>query len=100
MIQYVKQLFRGAASLVSTTLFTNVNTETTVVTSIAVCNTAAAAATYTLLFADVEYAQEVAIAAKTTHTYDDVRQVLTGTQTIKGLASAVTVKFHISGVTS
>ena len=39
------QLFRGAASTTNTALFTNTNGQRTVVTSLAVTNTAAAAAT-------------------------------------------------------
>lgn len=89
------QLFRGAAALSSTTLFTN--SGTTVITAIAVVNSAAVAATYTLVIGGVDFAKTVSIPANTTQMFDNVRQVLTGAQTITGLASATTVHFHIAG---
>ena len=66
-----KVLFRGAASTSSATLYTTPSATTTVVTNIAIANTTA---------------------------YIDLKQVLDATDTIKGLASATTVDFHISGV--
>ena len=92
-----KVLFRGAASTTSVTLYTVPSATTTVVTNIAITNTATAGATFTLLLNDVELQKDSTIAANTT-AYIDLKQVLDTTNTIKGLASATTVDFHISGV--
>lgn len=92
-----KVLFRGAAATSSTTLYTTPSATTTVVTNIAVANSAATAATFTILLDDVELQKDSTVAANTT-AYIDLKQVLGATKTIKGLASATTVDFHISGV--
>jgi len=92
-----KVLFRGAASTASVTLYTVPSATTTVVTNIAITNTATSGATFTLLLDDVELQKDSAVAANTT-AYIDLKQVLVATDTIKGLASATTVDFHISGV--
>jgi hypothetical protein len=92
-----KVLFRGAAATSSTTLYTTPSATTTVITNIAVVNTAGSAGTFTLLLDDVDLHTTAAIAANTT-AYIDCKQVLPTTKTIKGLASATTIDFHISGV--
>lgn len=92
-----KALYRGAAATSSTTLYTVPASTSTIITNIAVTNTAATAATYTILLNDVSFATTTSIAANDTIVID-LKQVLATTQTIKGLASAVTVNFHISGV--
>ena len=92
-----KALFRGAAATSSTTLYTTPSSTTTVLTNIAVTNTAGSAGTFTLLLDDVSLHTTAAIAANTT-AYIDCKQVLATTKTIKGLASATTINFHISGV--
>lgn len=92
-----KALARTAAATSSTTLYTVPASTTTVVTNIAVCNNAATAATFTILLDDIELHKDTALAANST-AYIDLKQVLATTKTIKGLASAVTVDFHISGV--
>ena len=92
-----KALARQAAALTSTTLYTVPASTTTVVTNILVVNTAASAATFDLLLDDVSIANDVAVAANDTLSID-LKQVLATTKTIKGLASATTVNFHISGV--
>jgi hypothetical protein len=92
-----KALFRGAAATSSTTLYTVPASTTTVVTNIAVANGAATAATFTLLLDDIELQKDSTVAANST-AYIDLKQVLATTKTIKGLASAITVDFHISGV--
>jgi hypothetical protein len=92
-----KVLFRGAAATSSATLYTTPSATTTVVTNIAIANTAASSATFTLLLDDVEIQKDSTVAANTT-AYIDLKQVLDATDTIKGLASATTVDFHISGV--
>lgn len=92
-----KALFRGAASTSSATLYTVPSATTTVITNILVANTSASSATYDLLLDDVSIANDVIVAANDTISID-LKQVLTATKTIKGLASAATVNFHISGV--
>jgi len=92
-----KVLFRGAAATSSTTLYTTPASTTTVVTNIAISNTAASSATFDLSLNDVQIFNDTTVAANST-TFVDLKQVLTTTQTIKGLASATTVNFHISGV--
>ena len=97
-----KSLYRGAASLTTTTTLYTVPTTstTTVVTNIAVTNTAASAGTFTLTLDGIDLFTTAAIAANTT-AFFDVKQVLAANATpkiIKGGASAITVNFHISGV--
>jgi hypothetical protein len=92
-----KALFRGAASTSSTTLYTVPSATTAVVTEIVVTNTAATAATFTILLNDVSIATTVDIGLKDS-TVIPLKQVLATTQTIKGSATATTVNFHISGV--
>ena len=92
-----KALFRGAASTSSATLYTVPASTTTVVTNIAVTNTVTGDATFTLLLDDVSIATTVTVGGFDT-TVIDLKQVLATTKTIKGLASATTVNFHISGV--
>ncbi len=92
-----KILFRGAASTSSTTLYTTPSATTTVVTDIVITNTAAASGTYELLLNDVVLAKTVTVGANDS-TIIQLKQPLTATQTIKGLASATTINFHISGV--
>jgi hypothetical protein len=70
---------------------------TAVVTNIVITNTATGSATYRLLLDDVSIATDVLLAANDSIVID-MKQVLATTETIKGLASATTVNFHISGV--
>ena len=92
-----KVLARTAAATSSTTLYTVPSSTTTIVTNIAVCNGATTAGTFTILLDDIELQKDTAIAANAT-IYIDLKQVLATTKTIKGLASATTIDFHISGV--
>ena len=92
-----KALARTAAATSSTTLYTVPSATTAVVTNIVVTNTASSAATFDLLLDDVSIANDVAVAANSI-TAIDLKQVLAQNKTIKGLASATTVNFHISGV--
>jgi hypothetical protein len=92
-----KALFRGAASTSSTTLYTVPASTTAVITNIVITNTAATAASFELLLDDVSIAKTVPVAANNSTTID-LKQVLATAKTIKGLASAITVNFHISGV--
>lgn len=92
-----KTLARAAAATTSATLYTTPASTTTIVTNIAVANTAASSATFDLSLNGVQLFNDVSIAANTT-AFIDLKQVLNATQTITGLASAVTVNFHICGV--
>jgi len=92
-----KTLARTAAATSNTTLYTVPSATTTVVTDIVVTNTASSAANFTMSFNDVVFAQTVTVGA-TDSTIIQVKQPLAATQTIKGLASATTVNFHIGGV--
>jgi hypothetical protein len=92
-----KALARTAAATSSATLYTVPSATTTVITNIAVANTAGSAGTFTLLLDDIDLHTTTAIAANTT-VYIDCKQVLAAAKTIKGFASATTIDFHISGV--
>jgi hypothetical protein len=93
-----KALFRGAATTsTGTTLYTVPSATTTIVTNIAVTNTAGSAGTFTLALAGTALHTTTAIAANTT-IYIDCKQTLTATQTITGGASATSINLHISGV--
>jgi hypothetical protein len=102
MANTAKALFRGAATTdVTTLLYTVPSATTTVITSIAVANTANAAGTFTLAIgesgSEVLLFDAVAIAADSTAVID-LKQVLPTTHVIDGGASATTINFHISGM--
>jgi len=92
-----KALARTAAATSSTTLYTVPSSTTAVVTNIVICNPTTSAATASILLDDIDLLGSVAIAANSS-AFFDLKQVLATTKTIKGLASATTVDFHISGV--
>ena len=92
-----KALARTAAATTSTTLYTVPSSTTAIVTNILVANTATSAATFTMTLDGVEIFKDAALAANSTATFD-LKQTLATTKIIAGLASATTVKFHISGV--
>jgi hypothetical protein len=97
MATTTKALARTAAATSSTTLYTVPSSTTAVVTNVVVSNAAATAATFTMTFDGIEIFKDVALAANSTAMFD-LKQVLATTKIIAGLASATTVKFHISGV--
>jgi hypothetical protein len=97
MATTTKALARTAAATSSTTLYTVPSATTAVVTNIVVTNSAATAATFTLTLDSVDLFKDAAIAANTTAMFD-MKQVLAATKVIAGLASATTVRFHVSGV--
>jgi|694.fasta_scaffold07905_4 hypothetical protein len=92
-----KTLARTAAATSNTTLYTVPSLTTTVVTDIVVTNTASSTSNFTLSFNDIVFAQNVTVGAYDS-TVVQVKQPLAAAQTIKGLASATTVNFHIGGV--
>ena len=98
MATTTKALFRGAATTTtSTTLYTVPASTTSIVTNIAVTNTAGTSGTFTMSLDVVAIHSVTTIAANTT-VYIDLKQVLATTKTIKGGASAASINFHISGV--
>lgn len=97
MANTAKALARTAAATSSTTLYTVPSSTTTVVTNIVVTNSAASAATFTITLDSVDLFKDVAIAANSVAMFD-LKQVLATTKIIAGLASATTVRFHISGM--
>ena len=97
MATSTKVLARAAAATSSTTLYTVPASTTTVVTNIAVTNTAASAATFTITLNGVAIQSGSTLAANST-AYIDVKQVMETTQILAGFASATSVNFHISGV--
>lgn len=97
MATTTKQMYRGAASLTSATLYTVPSATSAVVSNIIVTNTASSAGTFTLSLNGSALFAEVPIAANSTAMFD-LKQVLATTQTISGLASATSVNFHVSGV--
>ena len=97
-----KVLARTAASPTTTTVLYTVPASTsTIVSNIAVTNTAATSGTFTLACGpsagQIALHTTTAIAANST-IYIDLKQVLNTTNTITGGASATTINFHISGV--
>jgi glucan phosphoethanolaminetransferase (alkaline phosphatase superfamily) len=92
-----KVLARAAAATSSATLYTVPASTTTIVTNVAVTNTAGSSATFTIALNSVVLIPAATIAANST-AFFDIKQVLATTQTITGFASATTVNFHISGV--
>jgi hypothetical protein len=97
MATTTKALARGAFATSSGTLYTVPASTNTVVSNIAITNTAGSAGTFSLSLNSVALHTTTAIAANAT-IYIDLRQVLATTQTITGLASATTINYHISGV--
>jgi hypothetical protein len=98
MATLTKVLFRGAATTnIGTTLYTVPSSTTTIVTNIAVTNTAGTAGTFTLGLGGATLHQTTSIAANST-VYIDLKQVLATTTSVTGGASATSVNFHISGV--
>lgn len=97
MANTFKALYRGAAAVTNTTLYTVPAATTTMVNTIVVVNSASTNATYTLTLDDVALATTVTVPANDSAILE-IKQVLAATKTIKGLASATTVSFHISGL--
>jgi hypothetical protein len=97
MANTAKALARGAFATSSATLYTVPASTTAVVTNIVVVNSDSAAGTFTLLLDGVDLFKTVTVAANTS-TVIDLKQVLATTKIVAGFASAVTMKYHISGM--
>jgi hypothetical protein len=90
-------LYRGAASTSLTTLYTAPASTSTLITSITITNAAGSSATYDISLNDVPLANDVAVPANDSVILEPKQLILAG-ETIKALASATTVYFHISGL--
>ena len=90
-------LFRGAASLTNTTLYTTPASTTAVVTNIVVSNTTGSTATFTINLNGVAILSSTSLAANSS-AFFDLKQVLPTGQILSGSASATSVNFSISGV--
>ena len=97
MANTFKVLFRGAAATSSQTLYTTPAATTTLISSILVTNTSGSSQTYTLLMNDFSIATTVNVPANDSALLE-IKQVLPAGQTLKGLASATSVNFHVSGL--
>ena len=97
MANTFKVLFRGAATTSSATLYTTPAATTTLISSIVVTNTAAAIATYDLSLGGVVLANDVTVPANDSAILE-IKQIIVAGDTITGLASAITVSFHMSGL--
>ncbi len=92
-----KVLARTAAATTSTTLYTVPSATTTVVTDIFISNTAASTSTVTLNLNGVALLSGTSVPANDSLSVS-LKQVISATQTITGLASTTAVNIHISGV--
>ena len=90
---------RGAFATSSATLYTVPASTTMIITNIVITNSSSSSQTFTLVLDGVDLFKTCAIAANSTVVMD-MKQVVTTTKVITGLASAVTVNYHISGVAS
>lgn len=97
MATLTKALFRGAATTSSSTLYTVPSATTAVITNIVVDNTSSSSQTFSISLDGVEILSSSPIDANAS-VFFDLKQVLGTTKIISGLASATSVKFHISGV--
>ena len=97
MANTFKVLFRGAAATSSTTLYTVPAATTALVTSVIIVNTDSANATFDMSLNDVQIANDVTAPANDSVILE-IKQVMDAAQTLKALASATTVNFHISGL--
>lgn len=97
MANTFKVLFRGAAETSDTTLYTVPTATTALVTSVVVVNTASTSATFDMSLGDIQIANDVSIPANDSILLE-FKQVVNAAETIKALASATTVNFHISGL--
>jgi hypothetical protein len=98
MATTAKVLARGTLTDSNATLYTVPSATKAIVTSIALCNTGAAANDVTLELDGVLIFNDVEIATDTTVVID-LKQVLDATDLIEGLASTTAeVTYHISGV--
>jgi len=92
-----KKMYRGAASLTNTTLYTVPASTSAVMTKLHVANTSASAQTFTISLNGTAIYSGATIAANSGFTLDTA-EVLATTETISGFASATSVNFSVNGV--
>lgn len=92
-----KKMYRGAASLTNTTLYTVPASTQAVMTRLIVCNTSGSSQTFTLNVNGTSIYSGATLSANQTFTLDTA-EVLAATETISGSASATSVNFSINGV--
>lgn len=97
MANIPKNLYRGAAAISSTTLYTVPAGTTTTVTNIIITNTSGSTQTATISLDGVVLVPAVSLNANSITTID-LKQVIATTKLIAGFASATSVNFHISGM--
>ena len=89
-------LYRGAASISPTTLYT-IPSGTGVVTNIVVANTSASSGTFSITLNGTDILSTVAIQGNSS-AFFDLKQTVASGQTISGVANATSINFSISGV--
>ena len=92
-----KKMYRGAASLTNTTLYTVPASTQAVMTKLHVANTSSSAQTFTINLNGTAIYSGATIAANSGFTLDTA-EVLAAAETISGSASATSVNFSINGV--
>jgi hypothetical protein len=92
-----KTLYRGAATTSSTTLYTVPAATSTLISTILVTNTSGSNQTYTLTLDGVSIATTTLVPSNDTAVLE-IKQHLGTAKVIAGLASAITVNFHITGI--
>jgi hypothetical protein len=96
MATTLKALARGSFGTSSATLYTVPSSTTTVLSNISICNTTDSSVNFFILLDGVELFSTTPIAAYTTVVID-IKQAMATTKIIAGYASAVGVKYHLSG---
>lgn len=98
LLDNTKNLYRGAAPTVSTTLYTVPAGKQTVLTSLAVVNAGTSQRTVTLLLNGVELFKDSIFLPNTTDFPPTFRTKLTAGQTVTCVASSAEVKLHLDGM--
>jgi hypothetical protein len=96
MTTTLKALARGSFATSSATLYTVPSSTTAVLSNVSICNTTDASINFFILLDSVDLFATAAIAPYTTVVID-IKQALAATKIIAGYASAVGVKYHLSG---
>lgn len=93
-----KRLAAGTLSNSNATLYTAPASTTTIVKSLALCNTTAAAVTVTLKLNGIEIMAGKSLAANETYMLSSLDQIIGAAELIEGSASAAaSIKYYISG---
>jgi len=93
-----KRLAAGTLSDSNATLYTVPTSTTTIVKSLILCNTTAAAVTVTLKLNGIEIMSGKSLAANETYMLSSLDQIIGAAELIEGSASAASaIKYYISG---